>query len=114
MFLLGSKVAILKEPKGYVQGVAYDPLGVTYAVLSSDRYKSSLDLIPELIKSKIEIIFQFFRCLRMYSTNTNKCIHNVNKIQLANKENTEVSNNLTINKKNLNSQRRVQDFCSFN
>lgn len=57
MYLLGSKVAILKEPKGYVQGVAYDPLGVTYAVLSSDRYKSSLDLIPELIKIKIEIIF---------------------------------------------------------
>lgn len=40
----------------------------------------------------------FFRCLRMYSTNTNKCIHNVNKIQLANKENTEVSDTLKINK----------------
>lgn len=54
----GDKLAILREPKGFVQGVIYDPLNTTYAVLSTDR------------------------CLRIYSTSNNKCIHNVNKIQL--------------------------------
>lgn len=33
----GSKIAILKEPKGFVQGVVFDPLGLTYSVLSTDR-----------------------------------------------------------------------------
>jgi chromatin assembly factor 1 subunit B len=55
-------VAILKEPKGFVQGVAYEPKLSTYAILSTDR------------------------CLRIYSAN-NRCIHNVNKIQIVNKEN---------------------------
>ena len=54
----GDKIAILREPKGFVQGVIYDPLNAIYGVLSTDR------------------------CLRIFSTSTNKCIHNVNKIQL--------------------------------
>ena len=33
----GDRIAILKEPKGFVQGVAYDPLGNYYAVMSTDR-----------------------------------------------------------------------------
>ena len=60
----GSKIAILKEPKGFVQGVTFDPLASTYAVLSTDR------------------------CLRIFSTSSNKCIHNVNRLQLP-KENSE-------------------------
>jgi chromatin assembly factor 1 subunit B len=65
----GAKLALLKEPKGFVQGVVYDPLGSVYGVISTDR------------------------CLRIYSTGSNKCIHNVNKIQLnkENKENAEVT-----------------------
>lgn len=54
----GSKIAIFKEPKGFVQGVEIDPLSATYAILSTDR------------------------CLRIYSTSSNKCIHNVNRMQL--------------------------------
>ena len=30
-------MAILKEPKGFVQGVAFDPMGTTFAVISTDR-----------------------------------------------------------------------------
>jgi len=64
----GSKLAILKEPKGFVQGVVYDPLGVTYACLSTDR------------------------SLRIFSVSNNKCIHNVNKLQMSkDKENTETT-----------------------
>ena len=55
----GAKVAILKEPKGFVQGVVYDPSGNVYGALSTDR------------------------CLRIFSATSNKCIHNVNKIQLS-------------------------------
>lgn len=61
----GSKLAILKEPKGFVQGVVYDPLNQIYACLSTDR------------------------SLRIYSASNNKCLHNVNKIQIS-KENPEV------------------------
>jgi chromatin assembly factor 1 subunit B len=64
--LNGNKIAIVKEPKGFVQGVTFDPLGNYYAVMSTDR------------------------SLRYYSTNTNKCIFNVNKITI-NNENSEVS-----------------------
>ena len=41
-----------------MQGVVYDPMGVTFAALSTDR------------------------CLRIYSSTSHKCINNVNKIQL--------------------------------
>lgn len=54
----GEKIAILKEPKGFVQGLVYDPLNSIFAVLSTDR------------------------CLRIYSAASNKCVHNINKIQL--------------------------------
>lgn len=54
----GNKKCILKEPKGFVQGVTYDPLGAYYAVLSTDR------------------------SLRYYSTSSNKCIFNVNKLTM--------------------------------
>ena len=60
-----SKLAILKEPKGFVQGVVYDPIGSVFSVISTDR------------------------CMRIYSTSSHKCIHNVNKIQI-NKETNEV------------------------
>lgn len=60
----GSKIAILKEPKGFVQGVAYDPLGMIYCCLSTDR------------------------CLRIYSSNNNKCVNNISKIQMS-KENVD-------------------------
>ena len=33
----GNKVSILKEPKGFVQGVIYDPLGLNYCCISTDR-----------------------------------------------------------------------------
>lgn len=33
----GSKIALLKEPKGFVQGVAWDPMGAYFAALSTDR-----------------------------------------------------------------------------
>ncbi len=33
----GAKLAILKEPKGFVQGVVYDPLGSVYGAISTDR-----------------------------------------------------------------------------
>jgi len=65
----GNKVAILKEPKGFVQGVAYDPLGVMYACLSTDR------------------------TLRIFSASKNKCVDTISKIQMS-KENVEVRQNL--------------------
>ena len=64
-FIKGAKIAILKEPKGFVQGVAYDPLGTYYTVISTDR------------------------SLRIYSTANNKCIHNVNKIQMSKEANKD-------------------------
>lgn len=66
----GAKIAILKEPKGFVQGVVFDPLGATYSVLSTDR------------------------CLRVYSTTSNKCIHNVNRMLLPKEEDQTVSTRL--------------------
>jgi chromatin assembly factor 1 subunit B len=35
----GDRLAIIKEPKGFVQGVAFDPLGNYFAVMSTDRLK---------------------------------------------------------------------------
>ncbi|CAF0976061.1 unnamed protein product [Brachionus calyciflorus] len=64
----GNKIAILKEPKGFVQGVVFDPLGATYGVLSTDR------------------------CLRIYSNTSNKCIHNISKLQLP-KDNSDLTVN---------------------
>jgi chromatin assembly factor 1 subunit B len=52
----GKHIAILKEPKGFVQGVCFEPTGATFAVLSTDR------------------------CLRIYSSSTYKCLINVNKM----------------------------------
>lgn len=60
----GNKLAILKEPKGFVQGVVMDPLGSNYCCLSTDR------------------------ALRIFSSVNNKCIHNVSKIQMS-KENVD-------------------------
>ena len=37
LHLIGDKIAILKEPKGFVQGIVYDPLNSIFAVLSTDR-----------------------------------------------------------------------------
>jgi hypothetical protein len=62
--MLGSKLAILKEPKGFVQGVVYDPKDATFSVISTDR------------------------CLRTFSTSNYKCTINLNKINFT-KENKE-------------------------
>jgi len=35
--ILATKVALLKEPKGFVQGIVCDPLGSTFAAVSTDR-----------------------------------------------------------------------------
>ncbi len=53
-----SKLAILKEPKGFVQGVVYDPIGTTFAVLSTDRYKD------RFMNRKMIIIYT--KILKMY------------------------------------------------
>lgn len=60
----GNKIAILKEPKGFVQGVVYDPLGANYCCISTDR------------------------CLRIFSTVNNKCIQSISKMQMS-KENVD-------------------------
>lgn len=60
----GNKISILKEPKGFVQGVVYDPLGLNYCCLSTDR------------------------ALRIFSTSNHKCIQNVSKMQMS-KENVD-------------------------
>lgn len=60
----GNKVSILKEPKGFVQGVIYDPLGLNYCCISTDR------------------------ALRIFSTTNHKCINTVSKMQMS-KENVE-------------------------
>ncbi|CAN7988879.1 unnamed protein product, partial [Ixodes hexagonus] len=51
----GKNVSVLKENKGFVQGVAWDPLNVYFATLSSDR------------------------SLRVFSTRTKKALHRVQK-----------------------------------
>lgn len=69
----GAKLALLKEPKGFVQGVCFDPLGATFAALSTDK------------------------CLRIFSNTTHKCIMNVNKIKIPpmTKENKEKEKDTT-------------------
>lgn len=60
----GNKLSILKEPKGFVQGVVCDPLGETYACLATDR------------------------SLRIFSAKNYRCIFSISKIQMS-KENVE-------------------------
>lgn len=55
----GNKLCILKEPKGFVQGVVYDPLGLHYCCLSTDR------------------------SLRIFTASNHKCILNVSKMQMS-------------------------------